>query len=1417
MYGKTLVDYVEDAVFVQTPNTLSDERSTTPEDAEAKFVRVVGNAMYMLRQVIKTNLSGTQAEQSDLRQRIESTVRNKKLWEYSYHDDPTLRRAACSLALVCSHVLPSDLDWKAISSCFVGKALHISQLGSSSRFSEAILALTTTRPEIWTADYTSKTSAFKRLLQYLRRGSQRGSADFWTNLSLLLMKLPSELLFGADSVGANGQQALEVVVEAVREGISNADEPRQNLDTAWSVYVQISFWLMEKLDQEEAQSTFFSQYLLPVLLLHVFPDSQEVSRAIPPVTSANVSTTVLAEVLRRGSEATFETAWSHLCSKFVENMKLSLPESSKDFTKSQDNIIAQATRLLELRKAVLRSTSLDSTRQAHAKEVLVAEDRNLTIAAIDILKSRNGKPYGAAFTLRDIASFEDSSVTRDLLVKFLQSDGLDLLSSPSAEFLATLILRLNQDLAPIISRLLRLDGNAFATKATASLLKEISALEISKHEDLQTFVLEKISRGKDDSLDREMISTVFQNPQLRSSRFRQLCEDRILEQLSPETTPPLQHATLDLLIHLLTNITPKSQTFSEQFDNGLLLSRVLLLSDSENAETAELATSLMSKLRKTSSNSSSVTESVTMVVADQLSGKGIPLSIFALIDLAKENLKDTSPGKSGNELLPSESQWLSALEPHLSGRRPRSLTITSILHGLLYLIDDSSAAQCSEVLRDADDFSLLFRLVLYSTRLLKESDVLTRLSEKHRQTLYFFYVLSLQLVNEKMTMESANDIWLNTNQEVIDEVADTLSQGNVLIQQWIVDDKLIKSWMQRIRSITDLTPYSYLQGLAFTDIASRFVDSHGAALIVADFEPEIKEAYRSPDLIRSASLISSCRDHLLTSAQGRRLLNELVAACTDIKPSTYSTASMRRLVLLDLLVNSDPEPLEAIPTQRMVFLMQALARLLDASSDDLPLQTLVLKLLDPVLPTTRDIYGEHWEQIFNYLVTVWHEERNLEDDLPLIHASLRLYARLRTLAKGDDSNEDLSDAYKAAGASLERGLLRCLQKFHVSDAHTNQPRLITAELLRRQLAQVSVPHDPTLYSLLSSTEDAVRRATYDLLHRSIPKAQEQISIDIALEKKDAHLPEELLSLLSEAPTTQHAGGMARQSYLLKWRLAFDHFTNASYRLQEMYVADIKERGISTDLLDLICEICRITSGRPTDASKTDLTNFEYGVAESDEQEEQRLSMHLYYCCLFYLPSLTRGWFVEQKNRIKSPLESWTQKYFSPSLVVAASSTATEWATNQSQDESEAAISVKTSLSGSEIVASIVIDPESPPIAIAISLPSTYPLDAPTVESRTRVGVSERNWQSWLRTFQIIIFSSGSIIEGLIALRRNVQGALKGQSECAICYSIIGTDMQTPNKRCGTCRNTFHGACLFRWFKSSNSSSCPLCRNNFNYA
>lgn len=156
----------------------------------------------------------------------------------------------------------------------------------------------------------------------------------------------------------------------------------------------------------------------------------------------------------------------------------------------------------------------------------------------------------------------------------------------------------------------------------------------------------------------------------------------------------------------------------------------------------------------------------------------------------------------------------------------------------------------------------------------------------------------------------------------------------------------------------------------------------------------------------------------------------------------------------------------------------------------------------------------------------------------------------------------------------------------------------------------------------------------------------------------------------------------------------------------------------------------------------------------------------------------------------------------------------QWAASQDSSADDDLV-IKVNHRTKEIMVSKEIDDQQ--LSMVIRLPANFPLGQAVVEGVNRVAVDEKKWRSWLLNAQgVITFSNNSLTDGIIAFRRNVVGALKGQTECAICYSIISADKQLPTKRCGTCKNLFHGSCLFKWFKTSNSSSCPLCRNPFNY-
>eukprot|EP00835_Amoeboradix_gromovi_P004633 NODE_372_length_9892_cov_0.272644.p1 type:complete len:1071 gc:universal NODE_372_length_9892_cov_0.272644:6158-9370(+) len=116
------------------------------------------------------------------------------------------------------------------------------------------------------------------------------------------------------------------------------------------------------------------------------------------------------------------------------------------------------------------------------------------------------------------------------------------------------------------------------------------------------------------------------------------------------------------------------------------------------------------------------------------------------------------------------------------------------------------------------------------------------------------------------------------------------------------------------------------------------------------------------------------------------------------------------------------------------------------------------------------------------------------------------------------------------------------------------------------------------------------------------------------------------------------------------------------------------------------------------------------------------------------------------------------------------------------------------------------------------VPQYYPLHPIHIAGIERIGVTEHLFKSWLIASRLLIsHKNGSLYDGIELFSRNVQGHFDGQTECTICFSIIGViDKTLPTKKCLTCSNKFHGGCLQRWFKESKQTNCPLCRSLFRF-
>lgn len=138
---------------------------------------------------------------------------------------------------------------------------------------------------------------------------------------------------------------------------------------------------------------------------------------------------------------------------------------------------------------------------------------------------------------------------------------------------------------------------------------------------------------------------------------------------------------------------------------------------------------------------------------------------------------------------------------------------------------------------------------------------------------------------------------------------------------------------------------------------------------------------------------------------------------------------MRQLIILNAIIQNQDSIADGIPQQRLVFLVKHLISNLGQGITSSAVIAETLKVFTVVLPIIKGIYGSHWTDILRFISTVWSQTLLSDDqELPVIHASLRLYAIMRSLVGDDDGNDDLEDAWKESLSVLSESLINLLKQ-----------------------------------------------------------------------------------------------------------------------------------------------------------------------------------------------------------------------------------------------------------------------------------------------------------------------------------------------------------------------------------------------------
>ncbi|KAL4909631.1 hypothetical protein BDW74DRAFT_186161 [Aspergillus multicolor] len=1448
VFQSSILDFVDDVILQQTPLTLSDERTVKPEDAEAKYARVAGTAILLFNRILGNTTR--EDRQSDI-SKVESILGSKSLWSFCYHGDPFVRRSMYTLVRTVVSGEPEELDWRLVSAALMGKSLHITQLGSASDLSEALLHVTSARPQIWTDDYSGKTSSSRRLLQYIRKGSQGSPGLFWSNIYQLLQLVPIQTLakldpnfLSDDNIGLSSASAL---MEAIHEGLSSREEPAQNRTLGWKIYVETAMWLAQGLSDPDTIKLLHEE-LSPLIVQYVKPEPEASRWSLPTQSSETICTEYLTALFSFGYESAFNDLWTKLSEDVLEAVRLSSPEQSKDFKSSQDAVCAQAGRLFSLETSLL-SRLADQELEPKALHTLESLNLKLLNNCLEVLRSRNGKPYGAAAVVEEVVRrVPQIGQHSQELLDFIQKDAPELLFSHSGDHLISIILLcrtwpgFSSSFDELVKRVAQLENVMTNASAVQKLLSCLDLNEVDK-EIIGPLIIRALELACNGSqLHWSVVISALQNPtsqgELEDSIFLSLLDNLSVEN---ETAHTLQG-----LVHIVSSVPSAAKRFQTGTQGSKLTGKLLFLTESPSEDIASLAHSLIDQMKKSGVGETSTKASLEILQENLAHVNEESLSIESLLDICEELLRSSKPesiSQLAREVLPSRQTWEEALEPFLDLPPRLSTAITSPLSGVVHLVNrelpESFTKRYEDIKRDSSQCSAAFRLTHFTVRVMSLFNFTKHLDLQSFQVLFSNLPLAVQLIEDDLDIERYNHIAGTLTHELREEYRDIVNEARKIISSWCslteyvisteqtVTSALIHVWKTKLEDLDDTSPAAYRVGEAFAKLMEGMEPSDMG--YSSEAIGQLCKELRTANAIRAASWIAVLRRPILSNPAGIRICNEFLADSTGLKVEDESANGLRKLALLNLLLSDEEEasPMESMPTQRLIFFVKHMIQCLQSEQISLSCKAEIFKALTLGLPRVKEMYGPHWEDCLEILRLTWQAISGGDGALAVLNSSFKLFSCLESIVKDDESNDDVKDAWADRKTALFNGLTSTLWKFDSSTTF-NLPRDLTVDRLCRLIKTMpleNVEDVSKVYPLLTVHSLVVQHAAYTLLHRYIPRAQEQVSLDVALSKTEVKLPYELISLLLGAPTMDSISlsygddktWADLRSYLLSWKLVFDHFVNASFTLQEQYASNIREHDVLPSLLEFLFDFLQKGHGQLIDVSKLDIRSFDLDQSESYEKEIQWLLVHLYFLCLRHLANLTKAWWIDAGRRIKGPLETWTEKSISPLVISDALERVTQWMSTQDQGE-ERALNVKVSSKTAEIIASITVDEESPPVSISINLPAAYPLNPALVFGRSRVLVDEAKWKSWLLIIQgVIMFANGNLEDGLLAFRRNVQGALKGQSECAICYSVISTDMQTPNKRCATCKNAFHSVCLYRWFKSSNQSTCPLCRNQFTFA
>jgi len=281
--------------------------------------------------------------------------------------------------------------------------------------------------------------------------------------------------------------------------------------------------------------------------------------------------------------------------------------------------------------------------------------------------------------------------------------------------------------------------------------------------------------------------------------------------------------------------------------------------------------------------------------------------------------------------------------------------------------------------------------------------------------------------------------------------------------------------------------------------------------------------------------------------------------------------------------------------------------------------------------------------------------------------------------------------------------------------------------------------------------------------------------------------------------SQSEGCHHTTTYLFVWMLIIEAMSHCDPEARGVMGEWLKELSLFDHLLHGLFKFIGETASVSGRREELEVT-----LSPSLEQ----LAYLAYSAVARQLPSLLRQWYLSVDRQTSTMVNKFTSRLVSPAL---------QQAELQSINVSNTTIGnmeVHVYAGASEVSVVYRIDEFS--IELFVCLPENYPLQPPTIREGKRARVDPAQWRKWMLQLNVFMANqNGSLLDGLLLWKSNLDKHFSGVEDCMVCFSVIhGSNYSVPKMTCKSCKKKFHAACLYKWFNTSSKSTCPLCRNIF---